>query len=123
MTTRNILDQEFGDEEGSEEDFNPEQAPESDDEGDVKLVTNGDAAEKPSSRSASRRPAGGSDGEDELKDAMENHDPSVAHATGGQDIDDAMAKKHGKKGHKIVNFFKGTVKATIETSLVTTSTR
>lgn len=55
--------------------------------------------------------------EGELKDAIETHDPATAHATGGGDIDASMEKKHGKKGAKIMGFFKSTVKGTVETAL------
>ncbi|GAM84119.1 hypothetical protein ANO11243_021110 [Dothideomycetidae sp. 11243] len=55
--------------------------------------------------------------EDELKDAIENHDPSVPHETDGDDIDAAKKHHHGKKGSKIMGLFKTTVKATIESSL------
>jgi len=55
--------------------------------------------------------------EAELKDAMENHDPTTAHETGGADIDASMQKKHGKKGAKILGLFKGTVKGAVESAL------
>lgn len=45
------------------------------------------------------------------------HDPTVAHQTGGSDIDASKDAKHGKKGSKILNFFKGTTKATVETAI------
>lgn len=50
----------------------------------------------------------------ELEEAMA-HDPTVAHETGGDDIDAAKDKKHGKKGAKIVNFFKNTTKGAVKT--------
>ncbi len=53
--------------------------------------------------------------QEELDEAMA-HDPTVPHETGGEDIDKAKSK-HGKKGSKIVNFFRGTVKGGVETSL------
>lgn len=52
----------------------------------------------------------------ELDDAM-SHDPTVAHQTGGADIDHAKGAKHGKKGSKVVGFFKSAVKGTVETAL------
>ncbi|KAF2226447.1 hypothetical protein BDZ85DRAFT_229809 [Elsinoe ampelina] len=55
--------------------------------------------------------------EDELKDAMEKHDPNVKHETGGSDIDASKSTHHGKKGSKILGFFKGSVKATVESTL------
>ena len=45
------------------------------------------------------------------------HDPTVAHETGGKDIDQSKNSKHGKKGSKVVNFFRGAVKGAVETSL------
>ncbi|KAJ1324201.1 DUF3292 domain-containing protein [Microdochium nivale] len=50
----------------------------------------------------------------ELEEAMA-HDPTVAHETGGSDIDAAKEKKHGKTGAKIVNFFKNTTKGAVKT--------
>lgn len=54
--------------------------------------------------------------QEELDEAMA-HDPTVAHQTGGQDIDDAKAKTHGKKGAKLLAFLKSGVKGTVETAL------
>ncbi|KAH9871818.1 hypothetical protein J1614_006075, partial [Plenodomus biglobosus] len=54
--------------------------------------------------------------QEELDEAMA-HDPNVAHETGGEDIDQAKDTKHGKKGSKILNFFRGTVKGGVETTL------
>lgn len=54
--------------------------------------------------------------QEELDDAM-SHDPTTAHETGGADIDAAKGKHHGKKGSRILGFFKGTTKTTIEASL------
>ncbi|CAN9101033.1 unnamed protein product [Alternaria alternata] len=45
------------------------------------------------------------------------HDPTTAHETGGEDIDNAKDSKHGKKGTKILNFFRGTVKGGVETTM------
>ena len=53
---------------------------------------------------------------EELDDAMQ-HDPTTAHETGGSDIDAAKSHKHGKKGSKLLGFFKGTTKATVETAI------
>jgi len=53
---------------------------------------------------------------EELDAAMAN-DSSVKHETAGSDIDAAKANKHGKKGSKILGFFKGTAKATIQTAI------
>lgn len=52
----------------------------------------------------------------ELDLAME-HDPTVAHQTGGADIDHSKDTKHGKKGAKLLSFFKSGVKGTVETAL------
>jgi hypothetical protein len=54
--------------------------------------------------------------QEELDEAMA-HDPTTAHETGGEDIDHAKDSKHGKKGTKILNFFRGTVKGGVETSV------
>jgi hypothetical protein len=54
--------------------------------------------------------------QEELDEAMA-HDPSVPHETGGEDIDQAKDSKHGKKGTKILNFFRGTVKGGVETTM------
>ncbi|KNG49573.1 Proteasome subunit beta type [Stemphylium lycopersici] len=54
--------------------------------------------------------------QEELDEALA-HDPSVPHETGGQDIDQAKDSKHGKKGTKILNFFRGTVKGGVETTM------
>lgn len=56
--------------------------------------------------------------EEELDEAM-SHDPTIAHETDGQDIDASKATKHGKKGSKILGFFKGTVKGGVETAIGT----
>ncbi|KXJ89315.1 hypothetical protein Micbo1qcDRAFT_212684 [Microdochium bolleyi] len=50
----------------------------------------------------------------EIEEAMA-HDPTVAHETAGDDIDAAKDKKHGRKGSKIVNFFKNTTKGAVKT--------
>ncbi|KAF2865899.1 hypothetical protein BDV95DRAFT_672242 [Massariosphaeria phaeospora] len=56
--------------------------------------------------------------QEELDDAM-THDPSVAHETDGADIDNAKNAKHGKKGSKILGFFKGTIRGGVETAIGT----
>ncbi|KAL7779945.1 hypothetical protein CFE70_009963 [Pyrenophora teres f. teres 0-1] len=50
-------------------------------------------------------------------DAAMAHDPTIAHETGGEDIDKAKDSKHGKKGTKFLNFFRGTVKGGVETTM------
>ncbi|EDU51375.1 DUF3292 domain containing protein [Pyrenophora tritici-repentis] len=50
-------------------------------------------------------------------DAAMAHDSTTAHETGGEDIDKAKDSKHGKKGTKILNFFRGTVKGGVETTM------
>jgi hypothetical protein len=52
-------------------------------------------------------------------DAAMAHEPAVAHETGGKDIDAAKDHKHGKKGSKILNFFKGTTKGAVNTAIAT----
>jgi hypothetical protein len=55
--------------------------------------------------------------QEELDVAMA-HDPNTAHETGGEDIDKAKDSNHGgKKGNKIVNFFRGTVKGGVQTTI------
>ncbi|KAI2464839.1 hypothetical protein F4781DRAFT_436006 [Annulohypoxylon bovei var. microspora] len=60
--------------------------------------------------------------QDELREAME-HDPQVAHETGGPDIDAAKSSKHGKHGSKIIGFFKGTTKGAVKTAIGTDHAR
>jgi hypothetical protein len=50
-------------------------------------------------------------------DAAMAHDPTVPHETGGEDIDAAKDHKHGKKGSKILGFFKGTTRAAVTTAI------
>lgn len=50
-------------------------------------------------------------------DAAMAHDPAVPHQTSGMDIDQSKESKHGKKGSKILSFFKSGVKGTVETAL------
>ncbi|KAH6638553.1 hypothetical protein BKA67DRAFT_588836 [Truncatella angustata] len=53
---------------------------------------------------------------EELDEAIQ-HDPTVKHETDGQDIDDAKSPKHGRKGSKVVNFFKGMTKGGVKTTM------
>ncbi|KAF9631644.1 hypothetical protein BFW01_g2506 [Lasiodiplodia theobromae] len=55
--------------------------------------------------------------EAELDAAIAQHDESVAHETAGADIDAAKAKAHGKKGARILNFFRGTTKGVVGTAI------
>ncbi|KAF2153400.1 hypothetical protein K461DRAFT_293665 [Myriangium duriaei CBS 260.36] len=55
--------------------------------------------------------------EGELNEAMAVHDESVAHETGGEDVDAAKKHSHGKKGGKVLGLFKSTIKATVESTL------
>ena len=54
--------------------------------------------------------------DEEIKAAMQ-HDPSVAGETLGTDIEAASHKQHGKKGTRLLAFFKTGVKGTVETAL------
>lgn len=45
------------------------------------------------------------------------HDPSVPHETGGPDIDASKNSKHGRKGSKILNFFKSTTRGAVSTAI------
>ncbi|OAA63417.1 hypothetical protein SPI_03580 [Niveomyces insectorum RCEF 264] len=58
----------------------------------------------------------------ELDEAIE-HDPRTAHDTGSSDIDAAKDTKHGKKGSKILSFFKGTTRGTVKTAIGTDSVK
>lgn len=53
---------------------------------------------------------------DEIR-AAASHDPNVAHETSGGDIDAAKSAKHGKKGARLLHFFRSTAKYTVETAL------
>ncbi|KAF2837924.1 hypothetical protein M501DRAFT_995181 [Patellaria atrata CBS 101060] len=53
---------------------------------------------------------------EELDDAMA-HDPTVPYETGGADIDASKEKQHGKKGNRILGFFKGSARATVEAAI------
>lgn len=44
-------------------------------------------------------------------------DPNVAHQTAGKDVDMSKNAKHGKKGAKLLHFFRSTAKYTLETAL------
>ncbi|KAF2019628.1 hypothetical protein BU24DRAFT_365220 [Aaosphaeria arxii CBS 175.79] len=54
--------------------------------------------------------------QEELDEAM-SHDPSVAASTSGADIDASKASKHGKKGSKILGFFRHTAKGGVQTAI------
>ncbi|CAI6340223.1 unnamed protein product [Periconia digitata] len=56
--------------------------------------------------------------QEELDEAMA-HDPAVPHETGGADIDASKNSKHGRKGSKVLNFFRTTVKGGVETAMGT----
>ena len=56
--------------------------------------------------------------QEELDEAMA-HDPRTAHETGGPDIDASKNSKHGKKGSRILSFFRGTVRSGVETAIGT----
>ncbi|KAF2687201.1 hypothetical protein K458DRAFT_429155 [Lentithecium fluviatile CBS 122367] len=56
--------------------------------------------------------------QEELDEAMA-HDPTTAYETGGSDIDASKNVRHGKKGSKVLGFFKGTVKGGVETAIGT----
>jgi hypothetical protein len=56
--------------------------------------------------------------QEELDEAMA-HDPTTAHQTGGPDIDASKNNKHGKKGARVLNFFKGTIRGGVETAIGT----
>lgn len=50
-------------------------------------------------------------------DAAIAHDPTTKHETAGSDIDASKDHKHGKKGSRILAFFKGSTKATVQTAI------
>jgi len=54
--------------------------------------------------------------QDELDEAMA-HDPRVPHETGGSDINASKDHKHGKKGSRLLGFFKHTAKGAVETAI------
>lgn len=59
---------------------------------------------------------------DELNAAIQ-HDPTTAHKTGGADIDAAKEQKHGKKGSRVLDFFRGTTKGVVKTAIGTDTVR
>lgn len=59
-------------------------------------------------------PLGASDAEIALAKA---HQPGVADQTTGSDIDASKAQHHGKKGSRLLGFFKSGVKASVETAI------
>ncbi|KAK1833451.1 hypothetical protein QBC39DRAFT_380633 [Podospora conica] len=56
-------------------------------------------------------------------DAAIAHDPNEKHKTGGRDIDAAKAAHHGKKGSRILGFFRGTTKGAVQTAIGTDTVR
>lgn len=50
-------------------------------------------------------------------DAAISHDPHTAHETSGSDVAASAQHQHGRKGAKILNFFKKTARTTVETAL------
>lgn len=56
--------------------------------------------------------------ESEIDDAVQK-DPTIVHETDGKDIDNSKSKQHGKKGSKILSFFKGTTKGAVKTAIGT----
>lgn len=56
--------------------------------------------------------------ESEIEDAVQK-DHATVHETGGKDIDNSKSKQHGKKGSKILSFFKGTTKGAVKTAIGT----
>ncbi|KAK5662501.1 hypothetical protein OQA88_8413 [Cercophora sp. LCS_1] len=56
-------------------------------------------------------------------DAAISRDPTTAHRTGGSDIDDAKDSNHGKKGNRLLNFFRGTTKGVVKTAIGTDTVR
>lgn len=56
--------------------------------------------------------------ESEINDAIQK-DPAAAHGTDGKDIDDSKTSKHGRKGSRILGFFKGTTKGAVKTAIGT----
>ncbi|KAI7784966.1 hypothetical protein LA080_008365 [Diaporthe eres] len=54
----------------------------------------------------------------EIDDAVQK-DPATVHETDGKDIDDSKSSHHGKKGSRILGFFKGTTKGAVKTAIGT----
>jgi hypothetical protein len=50
-------------------------------------------------------------------DAAIQHDPTVKHEVSGGDIEASKTTKHGKTGSRILGFFKGTTRATVQTAI------
>ncbi|KXX80187.1 hypothetical protein MMYC01_204247 [Madurella mycetomatis] len=59
----------------------------------------------------------------ELDRAIADGDGATAHQTGGGDIDAAREAKHGKKGGKILGFFRGTTRGFVKTAVGTDTVR
>lgn len=55
--------------------------------------------------------------QEELDEAI-SHDPTMAHETGGSDIDTSRTQ-HGKKGSRILGFFEGSTRTTVRTAIGT----
>ena len=53
----------------------------------------------------------------EIQAAASAKDATIPQATSGGDIDAAKEHKHGKKGSRILGFFKGAAKGTVETAI------
>ncbi|GME28298.1 hypothetical protein GTA08_BOTSDO05863 [Neofusicoccum parvum] len=53
----------------------------------------------------------------ELDAAIAQHDPELPHETSGADIDAAKGRAHGKKGSRLVSFFRGTTRGVVETAI------
>lgn len=54
----------------------------------------------------------------ELDAAIDSPNPSAtAHETSGSDIDAAKSKSHGRKGSRVLNFFRGTARGVVETAI------
>ncbi len=60
---------------------------------------------------------------DEEIDSAIACDPHTAHQTSGSDIDASRASKHGKKGGKLLSFFKSTTKGAVKTTIGADSLR
>ncbi|KAK7712745.1 hypothetical protein SLS57_007699 [Botryosphaeria dothidea] len=53
----------------------------------------------------------------ELDAAIAQHDAAVPHETAGADIDAGKGKAHGRKGSRLLNFFRGTTKGVVSTAI------
>ncbi|ROW11852.1 hypothetical protein VPNG_04913 [Cytospora leucostoma] len=80
--------------------------------------TNSPAAisEKDLSAAAGDSPLNATD--EELAEAI-RHDPTMAHVNEGTDIQRSKSARHGRKGSKILGFFKGTARGAIRTAIGT----